>query len=263
MILKGHALHTPEEAVARVVAEGPVRGQVGVAQVEHKEARIVARRQKGLHGSEVVAIVAVPTESRGRHGDHPIRDVGQIEVESMLAISVCAWPCACACVPVCACVRARPRACARACVCASRPHAGCDHRRLFCDTKDRSLPFTLTSKRRALRRFTSTRNSLSPACASERASERVYTSTHMCQYMYKRVDQHRQEVETHRDTRRHTHGGSRRFPARQLVSLPRRHAATGALQPQQEPIYAHLCVCVCVCVFVCVCVCVCGACAHA
>ena len=55
MILKGHALHTPEEAVARVVAEGPVRGQVGVAQVEHKEARVVARRQKGLHGSEVVA----------------------------------------------------------------------------------------------------------------------------------------------------------------------------------------------------------------
>ena len=177
MILKGHALHTPEEAVARVVAEGPVRGQVGVAQVEHKEARIVARRQKGLHRSEVVAIVAVPAESRGRHGDHPIRDVGQIEVESMLAISVCAWPCACACVPVCACVRARPRACARACVCASRPHAGCDHRRLFCDTKDRSLPFTLTSKRRALRRFTSTRNSLSPACASERASVCIHLHT--------------------------------------------------------------------------------------
>ena len=63
VVLKGHTLHTPEEAVARVVAEGPVRGQVGVAQVEHKKARVVARRQKGLHCSEVVAIVLCPPKA--------------------------------------------------------------------------------------------------------------------------------------------------------------------------------------------------------
>ena len=83
MVFEGNALDLIEENLRVVVADDAVGGGVGVAEVEDEKGCVVVQREEAGHDVAVVAICFVCSERGRRHGDDAVRDVGEVEVETV------------------------------------------------------------------------------------------------------------------------------------------------------------------------------------
>mmetsp|Transcript_34693 Transcript_34693/g.78319 ORF Transcript_34693/g.78319 Transcript_34693/m.78319 type:complete len:349 (-) Transcript_34693:362-1408(-) len=87
VVFEGNALNLVEEQLGVVVAHHAVGRVVGVAEVEDEELAVVPLGQKARDDVNVVAEGRVSSKRWSRHGDHPVGDVGQVQVVAMLLVS--------------------------------------------------------------------------------------------------------------------------------------------------------------------------------
>eukprot|EP00960_Hanusia_phi_P075276 768397-Hanusia_phi.AAC.13 len=87
VVFEGNALNLVEEQLGMVVAHHAVGRVVGVAEVEDEELAVVPLGQKARDDVNVVAEGRVSSKRWSRHGDHPVGDVGQVQVVAMLLVS--------------------------------------------------------------------------------------------------------------------------------------------------------------------------------
>ena len=71
-------LHLIEEHARMVVAYDTVRRDVGITEIEDEKASVVMQRHEARDHVTVVSVLGGRAECRSRHGNDPVRDVGQV-----------------------------------------------------------------------------------------------------------------------------------------------------------------------------------------